>query len=104
MLSIEIFHLNENPMQYSNYDGVDDLEWVKDDSRPIVGILTICYILTDHIQPSLLAKNIFYQMLLQNICVPSTHHGYLVMGPNSLSTLKFCHNITLLCTLLPSPI
>jgi hypothetical protein len=26
------------------------------------------------------------------------------MGPNSLSTLKFCHNITLLCTLLPSPI
>jgi hypothetical protein len=28
MLSIETFHLNENLMQYSNYDGVDDLEMV----------------------------------------------------------------------------
>jgi hypothetical protein len=104
MLSIETFHLNENLMQYSNYDGVDDLEWVKDDSRPIVGILNICYILINHIQPSLLTKNIFYQMLLQNSCVPSTHRGYLVMGPNSLSILKFCHNITLLYTPLPNPI
>jgi hypothetical protein len=76
---------------------------VKDDSRLIVGVLNICYILTDHILLSLLTKNIFYQMLLQNICVPSTYHGYLVMGPNSLSILKFCHNITLICTLLPSP-
>ncbi len=43
MVNIEAFNLNEDFMQYIDYDNVDDLAMgLRDDSRLVVGLISTC--------------------------------------------------------------